>query len=160
MIFMSINIDPDLDILVINLTTIDGKFNIDDHSMSRSQSFIIREWGLGTRLGYSLLVVDNVQFVKLPIFSQGVLHQERLLELVLAWKERVKERDRTLPQGGPSWSGEMGRWLAGVRMNGVTLTQPPGMSTQASPSVTFLTCKLPWLTEGNYVFKMCMEVGG
>ena len=43
MIFMSINIDPDLDILVINLTTIDGKFNIDDHSMSRSQSFIIQE---------------------------------------------------------------------------------------------------------------------
>ena len=157
---MSINIDPDLDILVINLTTIDGKFNIDDHSMSRSQSFIIREWGLGSRLGNSLLVVDNVQFVKLPIFSQGVLHQERLLELVLAWKERVKEQDGTLPQGGPSWSGEMGRWLAGVRMNGVTLTQPPGMSTQASPSVTFLTCKLPWLTEGNYVFKMCMEVGG
>lgn len=156
MIFMSINIDPDLDILVINLTTIDGKFNIDDHSMSRSQSFIIQEWGLGSRLGNSLLVVDNVQFVKLPIFSQGVLHQERLLELVLAWKERVKEQDGTLPQGGPSWSGEMGRWLAGVRMNGVTLTQPPGMSTQASPSVTFLTCKLPWLTEGNYVFSMCV----
>lgn len=138
--------------LMVNLTLMDF--------MSRSQSFIIWEWGLGSRLGNSLLVVDNVQFVKLPIFSQGVLHQERLLELVLAWKERVKEQDGTLPQGGPSWSGEMGRWLAGVRMNGVTLTQPPGMSTQASPSVTFLTCKLPWLTEGNYVFKMCMEVGG
>ena len=89
-------------------------------------------------------------FLKSLIFSQGVLNQERLLELVLAWKERVKEGDGTLPQGGPSWSGEMGRWLAGVRMNGVTLTQPPGMSTPAAPSVT----------EGNYAFLCVWRLGG
>lgn len=31
-----------------------------------------------------------------------------------------------MPRRGPDWSTEMGRWLAGVRMDGVKVAAPPG----------------------------------
>ena len=34
---------------------------------------------------------------------------------------------QALPKKGPDWSTEMGRWLAGVRMDGVEITAPTGM---------------------------------
>ena len=58
------------------------------------------------------------------------------MELVLGWKERLKEGVEGLPKEGPDWSGEMGRWLAGVRMDGVSLTQPP----RKSPYATLCFC--------------------
>ena len=65
------------------------------------------------------------------LLLQGEVEKERLLELVLAWKERVEGGLGELPKKGPDWSTALGQWLAKTRMDGVTVTQPPGRRLMA-----------------------------
>ena len=60
------------------------------------------------------------------LLLQGAVKKERLLELVLAWKERVEGGLGELPKKGPDWSAALGQWLSEIRMDGVKVTQPPG----------------------------------
>ncbi len=56
-----------------------------------------------------------------------MFQREKLLEMVTQWRARVEGGMEGLPRTGPDWSSEMGRWLAGVRMDGVKIAAPTGM---------------------------------
>lgn len=65
---------------------------------------------------------------------QGIVQREKLLESVLGWRERVEGGVEGLPKKGPDWTVDLGQWLAGIRMDGVKITQPPGERTLGQTS--------------------------
>ena len=85
----------------------------------------------------------------LPTCSQGVVKKERLLELVLAWKERVEGGLGELPKRGPDWSAALGQWLSEIRMDGVKVTPPPGITPMAYCHVSQCPCAFQLLGEGS-----------
>ncbi len=56
-----------------------------------------------------------------------MFQREKLLEMVTQWREELEGgKMEALPKKGPDWGTEMGRWLAGVRMDGVKIAAPAG----------------------------------
>ena len=60
-------------------------------------------------------------------FIQGMFQREKLLDVVLAWRKKMEGQVEGLPRKGQEWSIEMGKWLAGERMDGVQIAPYPGV---------------------------------
>lgn len=52
---------------------------------------------------------------------KGLIHKEKLLQLVLELKQKVEGRVDSLEKTPPYWNKDLGEWLAEVRLDGVQL---------------------------------------
>ncbi len=62
----------------------------------------------------------------LLLLFKGLIHKEKLLQLVLNLKDTIEKQANDIKRETPYWSDQLGAWLTTVRLDGVKLSPTIG----------------------------------